>query len=86
MSRGPVTKSQPGRAPAQQILKVRRKVHTCEHVASAVFYLGVPMADIPRARLFAAMEADQQPPEERDETHEMPAKNREETPGSPGAS
>jgi ADP-heptose:LPS heptosyltransferase len=38
---------------AQEILKVRRKVHTCEHVASAVFYLGVPMTDIPRARLFA---------------------------------
>jgi lipopolysaccharide heptosyltransferase III len=38
---------------AQAILQVHRKVHTCEHVASAVFYLGVPMAEIPRARLFA---------------------------------
>lgn len=38
---------------AQQILCVSRKVHTAEHVASAAFYLGVPKADIPRARLFA---------------------------------
>lgn len=30
-----------------------RKVHTAEHVASAMFYLGVPKAEIPRARLFA---------------------------------
>ena len=38
---------------AQQILQVNRKVHTAEHVASAMFYLGVPQAEIPRARLFA---------------------------------
>src|SRR5437868_14416589 len=38
---------------AQVILHVQRKVHTCEHLASAVFYLGVPMAEIPRARLYA---------------------------------
>jgi ADP-heptose:LPS heptosyltransferase len=38
---------------AQAILHLHRKVHTCEHVASAVFYLGVPMTEIPRARLFA---------------------------------
>ena len=37
---------------AQQILKVNRTVHTCEHLASAVFWLGVPMSEIPRARLF----------------------------------
>ena len=37
----------------QEILKVNRTVHTCEHLASAVFYLGVPMTEIPRARLFA---------------------------------
>jgi heptosyltransferase-3 len=29
-------------------------VHTAEHLASAMFYLGVPLAEIPRARLFAA--------------------------------
>ena len=38
---------------AQAILHVHRKVHTCEHMASAVFYLGVPMAEIPGARLYA---------------------------------
>src|SRR5579872_1380159 len=37
---------------AQEILGVERKVHTAEHVASAMFYLGVPSGDIPRARLF----------------------------------
>ena len=39
---------------AQQILNVDRKVHTAEHVASAMFYLGVPQTEIPRARIFAA--------------------------------
>jgi ADP-heptose:LPS heptosyltransferase len=39
---------------AQQILGCERKVHTAEHVASAVFWLGVPAAPIPRARLFAS--------------------------------
>lgn len=38
---------------AQEILHVDRKVHTAEHVASAMFYLGVPQTDVPRARLFA---------------------------------
>lgn len=38
---------------AQQILGVNRKVHTAEHIASAMFYLGVPRGEIPRARLFA---------------------------------
>jgi len=39
---------------AQEILCVDRTVHTAEHLASAVFYFGVPLAEIPRARLFAA--------------------------------
>ena len=39
---------------AQEILHVDRKVHTAEHVASAMFFLGVPQTEIPRARLFAA--------------------------------
>jgi heptosyltransferase-3 len=43
---------------AQEILGVNRKVHTAEHMASAVFYLGFPSREIPRARLFA------QPPQE----------------------
>jgi heptosyltransferase III len=38
---------------AQEILGVERKVHTAEHLASTVFFLGVPLQDIPRARLFA---------------------------------
>lgn len=38
---------------AQEILRVDRKVHTAEHLASAMFWLGVPPGDIPRARLFA---------------------------------
>ena len=36
---------------AQQILYVDRVVHTAEHLASAIFYLGAPRMDIPRARL-----------------------------------
>ncbi|MBV8808062.1 MAG: glycosyltransferase family 9 protein, partial [Acidobacteriaceae bacterium] len=39
---------------AQSILGVNRTVHTAEHLASAVFALGVPIQDIPRAQLFAA--------------------------------
>lgn len=38
---------------AQEIMGEERKVHTAEHVASAMFFLGVPPAQIPRARLFA---------------------------------
>jgi ADP-heptose:LPS heptosyltransferase len=39
---------------AQEILGVDRKVHTAEHLASAMFFLGVERDLIPRARLFAA--------------------------------
>jgi ADP-heptose:LPS heptosyltransferase len=38
---------------AQEILGVNRKVHTAEHAASAVFYLGVPQTEVPRARLYS---------------------------------
>jgi len=38
---------------AQQILGVDRIVHTAEHLASAMFFLGVPQGKIPRARLHA---------------------------------
>lgn len=38
---------------AQSILGLDRKVHTAEHLASAVFYLGVPTQEIPRTRLVA---------------------------------
>lgn len=38
---------------AQEILGEERKVHTAEHLASAMFWLGVPKTEIPRACLFA---------------------------------
>jgi heptosyltransferase III len=41
---------------AQEILGVERPVHTAEHLASAMFALGVPQQQIPRARLFAEPE------------------------------
>jgi ADP-heptose:LPS heptosyltransferase len=34
-------------------LNVHRRVHTAEHLASAIFWLGVPQSEIPRAKLFA---------------------------------
>ncbi|MBY0503719.1 MAG: glycosyltransferase family 9 protein [Bryobacteraceae bacterium] len=37
---------------AQEILGEERTVHTAEHLASAMFYLGVPRTEIPRARLY----------------------------------
>jgi heptosyltransferase-3 len=38
---------------AQEILGEERTVHTAEHLASAMFYLGVPRVEIPQTRLFA---------------------------------
>ena len=38
---------------AQETLGVSRRVHTAEHAASAMFYLGVPIGEIPRAGVFA---------------------------------
>jgi ADP-heptose:LPS heptosyltransferase len=38
---------------AQEILGVERTVHTAEHLASAMFYLGAPMGEIPGAKLVA---------------------------------
>lgn len=38
---------------AQDILQVRRTVHTAEHLASAMFFLGARRCPIPRASLFA---------------------------------
>jgi ADP-heptose:LPS heptosyltransferase len=40
---------------AQEILGVERKVHTAEHLASAMFYLGAPICEIPRAKLVASV-------------------------------
>ncbi len=36
---------------AQEILGEERKVHTAEHLATAVFFLGVPASEVPRAKL-----------------------------------
>jgi heptosyltransferase-3 len=36
---------------AQEVLGITRKVHTTEHLASAMFYLGAPQCEIPRAIL-----------------------------------
>jgi ADP-heptose:LPS heptosyltransferase len=38
---------------AQEILGIERKVHTAEHLASAMFFLGVERRDVPRAKLIA---------------------------------
>ena len=38
---------------AQEILGEERTVHTAEHLASAMFWLGVPRTEIPRACLYA---------------------------------
>lgn len=38
---------------AQKILGVNRTVHTAEHLASAMFALGVPIRDVPRAEMYA---------------------------------
>jgi ADP-heptose:LPS heptosyltransferase len=46
---------------AQRILGEDRVVHTAEHLASAMFYLGVPRQEIPRARLFADPVAAERP-------------------------
>jgi ADP-heptose:LPS heptosyltransferase len=46
---------------AQQILGEERVVHTAEHLASAMFYLGVPRAEIPRARLYGAVKPQRSP-------------------------
>jgi ADP-heptose:LPS heptosyltransferase len=46
---------------AQEVLGEERTVHTAEHLASAMFYLGVPACEIPRARLYAPLPAAREP-------------------------
>jgi heptosyltransferase III len=36
---------------AQETLGISRRVHTAEHMASAMFYLGVPITEVPRAHI-----------------------------------
>ena len=38
---------------AQEILGAERKVHTAEHLASAIFHLGAPITEVPGAKLAA---------------------------------
>lgn len=45
----------------QEILGVDRIVHTAEHLASAVFHLGVPVQEVPRAKLAAERNAPPRP-------------------------
>jgi lipopolysaccharide heptosyltransferase III len=42
---------------AQEIFGVERTVHTAEHLASAMFYLGAPVGEVPRAKLCAGTSA-----------------------------
>jgi ADP-heptose:LPS heptosyltransferase len=49
---------------AQEILGLTRRVHTAEHQASALFYLGVPITEVPRARVPAAPGRTAQAPRE----------------------
>jgi len=46
---------------AQAVLNVDRTVHTAEHLASAMFFLGVPQGEIPRAILYATPRARPRP-------------------------
>jgi ADP-heptose:LPS heptosyltransferase len=47
---------------AQEVLGVERTVHTAEHLASAIFWLGAPEGETPRARLSGAQRAPQGAP------------------------
>jgi heptosyltransferase III len=46
---------------AQEVLGISRRVHTAEHLASAMFWLGVRQQEIPRAKLFADPAPDRRP-------------------------
>jgi ADP-heptose:LPS heptosyltransferase len=46
---------------AQEILGVERKVHTAEHLASAMFFLGAERRSVPPAKLFAEPESAERP-------------------------
>lgn len=50
---------------AQETLGVSRRVHTAEHAASAMFYLGVPISEIPRAKVPAPAGRSEFAPERR---------------------
>ncbi len=48
---------------AQEVLGIERRVHTAEHIASAMFYLGVPISRVPRANLSISPERSRYAPE-----------------------
>jgi ADP-heptose:LPS heptosyltransferase len=48
---------------AQEVLGIERRVHTAEHIASAMFYLGVPISSVPRAKLSPSSERSRYAPE-----------------------
>ena len=45
----------------QQILGEERPFHSAEHIASAMFYLGAPRVEVPRAKLFVEGRRDRLP-------------------------
>jgi ADP-heptose:LPS heptosyltransferase len=47
---------------AQEILGEERVVHTAEHMASAIFFLGIDRKPIPRAQLYALPASQKHPP------------------------
>jgi len=49
---------------AQEILGITRRVHTAEHAAAAMFYLGVPIVGVPRAQMQAAAGRSKYAPDE----------------------
>ena len=46
---------------AQQILAVDRTVHTAEHLVSAMFHIGAPQTEIPRASLYCERAPESRP-------------------------
>jgi ADP-heptose:LPS heptosyltransferase len=50
---------------AQEIMGISRRVHTAEHLASAMFYLGVALGEVPRAHIPAGQGRSKFAPESR---------------------
>ncbi|MDP9053154.1 MAG: glycosyltransferase family 9 protein [Acidobacteriota bacterium] len=50
---------------AQETMGIARRVHTAEHLASAMFYLGVPLSEVPGACVAALPGRSKLAPEER---------------------
>jgi heptosyltransferase-3 len=50
---------------AQETMGISRRVHTAEHLASAMFHLGVPLSEVPRACVPAGQERSNCAPSDR---------------------